>query len=146
MARTIAEIISNPKRLSPFMFKKLCGFLYWETPLKEEHGFEPIGSGRFSLGTIPFPDSPEGISRVNLVFSPRSAILGERDDVIEATFFDGETVKMVVPFSSREFVLLYQRNSGKESNGLFVALSRFLFDLYKNDGMTELDRNTRRGY
>ena len=146
MARTIAEIISNPKRLSPFVFKRLCGFLYWKIPLKEEHGFESIGSGRFSLGTILFPDTSEGFERVNLIFAPRSEVLGEQDDVIEATFFSGNNIKMMVPFSSRELVLLYQRNSGKESNGLFVALSRFLVDLYENDGITELERNTRKEF
>ena len=143
MARTIAEIISNPKRLSPFMFKKLCGFLYWETPLKEKHGFEPIGSGRFSLGIIPFPDSPERFERVTLIFAPRSEILGEQDDMIEATFFNGDKIVMTIPFSSREFVILYQKNNGKESDSLFVALRRFLLDLYKNDGVTEVEHCSR---
>ena len=140
MARTIAEIIKNPVALTPFMFKKFCGYVECETPIKEEYGFEPLVNGRFSIGTIPFSDAPDGVSRVDLIFAPRSAILGERDDVIEVTFFAGENVKMMFPFSAREFAVLNQINGNNDEEKLFFSLRRFLIDFYKRDGATELER------
>lgn len=144
MARTIVDVISKPKALTPYLFESLCDYIYLEMPIKEKHGFEPIGNGRFSIGTLPFPDTPEGISRVNLVFSPRTAVLGERDDVIEATFWEDGGTNLMFPFSAREFVVLRQINGNKGEDNLFSSLRRFLVDLYRNDGATELERRARR--
>ena len=144
MARTIVDVISKPKALTPYLFESLCDYIYLEMPIKEKHGFEPIGNGRFSIGTIPFPDTPEGISRVNLVFSPCPAIFGERDDVIEATFWEDGGTNVMFPFSAREFVVLRQINGNKGEDNLFSSLQRFLVDLYKYDGATELERSALR--
>lgn len=144
MDRTIVDVISKPKALTPYLFESLCDYIYLEMPIKEKHGFEPIGNGRFSIGTIPFPDVPEGISRVNLVFSPRPAVLGERDDVIEATFWEDGGTNVMFPFSAREFVVLRQINGNKGEDNLFSLLQRFLVDLYKHDGVTELERSALR--